>query len=184
MSPETPEVAKIVMIESDSLLAVTYSKKFNTLYDDLMALDKVNDGMHSREIYHNNIRDLSEEWVENMLYLDSLGKGSSLSQKEFNKMVSKYDPQLARFILYGNEDIDEVKVWAEAKAEQILKKIAVDPESLIIESVICNGKTNKGWKCSVVYRAKNGFGGYVREHLTLILDYNEYEHIYDCVDAW
>ena len=34
----------------------------------------------------------------------------------------------------------------------------------------------------VIYRAKNGFGGYVRESLTLVLKYNADDGLYECID--
>ena len=59
---------------------------------------------------------------------------------------------------------------------------AVDPKSLVIEESTCEGKTKKGYKCRVIYRAKNGFGGYVRESVSLIMAYDVDSKVYQCID--
>lgn len=38
--------------------------------------------------------------------------------------------------------------------------------------------------CFVPYRAKNSFGGYVMETLTLVLNYNIDNSIYNCIDTY
>lgn len=48
-----------------------------------------------------------------------------------------------------------------------LKKTLTDPDSLVYETVSSVNKGSvlqmKGWVVTVAYRARNGFGGYVRE---------------------
>ncbi len=117
-----------------------------------------------------------------MEYLVDEGTLIPLCNKEYETLFRKYDKQFARFMLYGDEDTWEIERYAKREAENILRKLLVDPESLVIENVLCNGKTNKGWKYTVVYRAKNGFGGYVREKITVIMAYNG-NTFYECVDA-
>lgn len=76
-----------------------------------------------------------------------------------------------------------MKIWAESNAEMILKKILNDPESLVIEDSVCK-KGKKGWICKVYYRAKNGFGGYVKESIDVILRYDIDEKRYILDDAY
>jgi hypothetical protein len=116
-----------------------------------------------------------------MEYLVDAGVLIPLCNKEYDTLFRKYDKQYARFALYGEEDIGSINYWAKYEAEKILRKLLTDPKSLEIDSVLCNGKTNKGWKCTVIYRAKNGFGGYVREYLTLIMAYDIDNALYKCV---
>lgn len=170
---------------TDSLLAKTYKENFDRLYDELMEIDNSEDAiLSSREEIHKKIQNLLfDSWWNNMESIDPTRKVLPLSRKEYAICSKKYDTQYARFILYGDEDIDSIKFWAEEKGEDILKRMLVDPESLVIEKVICKGKTKKGWKCIIIYRAKNSFGGYVREQITLIMDYNEELSIYDCVEV-
>lgn len=173
-----------VRLSLDTLLLMTYPPQFNNLYAGLMKLDSIEDGISSRRSFHNNIQKLFDEWFEDMESIESQGEKVPLSRKKYSELFRKYDKQFARFMLYGDEDRESIKYWAESDAKTILRKIAVDPKSLVIEQVICNGKTNKGWKCTVIYRARNGFGGYVRESISLIMTYDMKSDTYKCVDAY
>lgn len=168
----------------DSILAHSYKEKFDSLYNKLTEIDNLNAKYYSRSSVHKEIRKLLfDDWCNLMERIDSTGQFLPLSRKEYKKSCKKYDEQYARFTLYGDEDTESVKFWAKSEAERILSKLAVDPESLVIEKVTCNGKTKKGYKCTVIYRAKNGFGGYVREYITLIMAYNVENSLYECIEV-
>lgn len=168
----------------DSILAYSYKEKFDSLYNKLIGIDNLDAKYHSRSSVHKEIqRFLFDDWWNLMERIDSTRQILPLSRKEYEKSCRKYDKQYARFTLYGDEDTESVKFWAKSEAERILSKLAVDPESLVVEKVSCNGKTTKGYKCTVVYRAKNGFGGYVREYITLIMVYNMENSLYECVEV-
>lgn len=171
-----------IKLSLDSLLVIAYQEKFDSLYTGLMKLDKIDDGFYTRKSFHNGFHKMFDDWFNNMEYLESGGDKVPLNRKEYEKLFRKYDKQFARFILYGDEDRESIKFWAKSEAERILSQLATDPESLVIEKVICNGKTKKGWKCAVIYRARNGFGGYVREYITLIMAYNIDNSLYECAD--
>lgn len=176
-----PEPQKVL---SDSDIANLYKVQFDSLYNELMELDRVSDVFSNRKASHKKIQKLLfENWWVTMEQIDSTRQTLPLSRKEYDKACRKYDKQFGRFILYGDEDRERIKFWAKSEAQRILSQLAVDPESLVVEKVICNGKTNKGWKCTVIYRAKNGFGGYVREYITLIMAYNEEQDLFECVDV-
>lgn len=168
---------------SDSDIANLYKVQFDSLYNDLMKLDKVSDVFSNRKASHKKIRECIENWWYTMDQIDSTKQTLPLSQKEYDKACRKYDKQYARFTLYGSEDKDNIEFWAKQNAITLLSQLLRDPESLVIEDVKCVGKTKKGWKCLVDYRAKNGFGGYNREYITLIMAYNEEQDLFECVDA-
>lgn len=116
---------------------------------------------------------------------DSTRISLPLSDAEYKKACLLYDKQLARYILYGDEDKYMVRYWAEYNAKKVLRKSLKDPKSLIIKDEdIGLSKTSQGWKCIVPYRAKNSFGGYVVEKLTLIMNYNSEDGIYECIDIY
>lgn len=167
----------------DSVLAHSCKDTFDSLYNKLMKIDHLDAAYNSRNSIHKEIQKfLFDEWWNFMERIDSTRQSLPLSRKEYERSCKKYDKQYARFVLYGDEDIETVKFWAKSEAERILRKLAVDPESLVIEKVSYNGKTKKGYKCTVVYRAKNGFGGYVREYVTLIMAYDMENDLYKCVN--
>ncbi|MDR1717345.1 MAG: hypothetical protein LBS20_16045 [Prevotella sp.] len=176
-----PEPQKVL---SDSDIANLYKTQFDSLYNELMKLDKVSDVFSNRKVSHKKIQKLLfEDWWNTMEQIDSTGNKLPVSRKEYEKACRKYDKQYARFILYGSEDRDNIEFWAKQDATTLLNKLLREPESLVIEKVKCIGKTKKGWQCIVDYRAKNGFGGYTREYITLIMAYNEEQDIFECVDA-
>ncbi len=167
----------------DSVLAHSCKETFDSLYNKLMEIDRLDAAYHSRNSVHKEIQKfLFDEWWNLMERIDSTRQSLPLSQKEYERSCKKYDKQYARFVLYGDEDIEAVKFWAKSEAERVLSKLAIDPESLVIEKVSYNGKTKKGYKCTIVYRAKNGFGGYVREYVTLIMAYDMGNNLYKCVN--
>jgi hypothetical protein len=118
-----------------------------------------------------------------MEHFDSLGNKMPLCHKEFKRCKSKYNKIYAQYLVYGDADPDEIETWANYEGERILKKVVRDPKSLKIESVTCNGKVKKGWKCTIIYRATNGFGGYTREALRMIVAFDNEKLSYTCVDA-
>lgn len=176
-----PEPQKVL---SDSDIVNLYKVQFDSLYNELIKLDKVSDVFSNRKTSHKKIQKLLfENWWVTMEQIDSTKQTLPLSRKEYDKACRKYDKQYARFILYGSEDKDNIEFWAKENAITLLYKLLPDPESLKIEKVKCIGKTKNGWQCIVDYRAKNGFGGYVREYITLIMTYNEEQDLFECVDA-
>ena len=100
---------------------------------------------------------------------------------QFSKSLnSSFSKERKNYELYGNGDRDNIMMWAETEAKVILKEFARDPRSVKIEKVVCDGRTKDGWKCRVQYRAKNGFGGYDSDVLTVIMAYDAYESVYKC----
>ena len=167
----------------DSVLAHSCKETFDSLYNKLMEIDHLDAAYYSRNSVHKEIQKfLFDEWWNLMERIDSTRQSLPLSRKEYERSYKKYDKQYARFVLYGDEDIETVKFWAKSEAERVLRKLAVDPKSLVIEKVSYNGKIKKGYKCTVVYRAKNSFGGYVREYVTLIMAYDVENNLYKCVN--
>lgn len=182
------ERPKIVLpVITDSSLISKYVPRFDSLYTELLALDKPQ-GMEvysDRSTYHKKIQHLLfEEWWNEMEKADSTHTQFEQARKRYERCCKKYDTQYARYQIYGDEDLTSIKFWAENRAEQILRKICVDPKSLVIEQVQQPRKIKTGWKCMVIYRAKNGFGGYVRESLTLVLKYNADDGLYECIDVY
>jgi hypothetical protein len=167
----------------DSVLAHSCKETFDSLYNKLMEIDHLDAAYYSRNSVHKEIQKfLFDEWWNLMERIDSTRQSLPLSRKEYERSCKKYDKQYARFVLYGDEDIETVKFWAKSEAERVLRKLAVDPESLVIEKVSYDGKTKKGYKCTVIYRAKNSFGGYVREYVTLIVAYDVENNLYKCIN--
>lgn len=102
--------------------------------------------------------------------------------KQFNKSLeSLFSKENKDYELYGDDDIESVKYWAESNAKTILKNIARDPSSVKIDKVVCDGKLKNGWKCRVQYRAKNGYGGYGRDVITLVMQYDVSDKVYKCI---
>lgn len=166
----------------DSIFAYSYKETFDSLYDKLMEIDQLDSKYYSRSSVHEKIQNfLYDNWWNLMERIDSTREMLPLTRQEYARSCKKYDKQYARFIVYGDEDIDEVENYAEYEAQRVLRNTLVDPKSLVIERVSCHGKTNRGWKCTVIYRARNGFGGYVREYITLIMAYNEKKKLYECI---
>lgn len=181
-------VAKCDTIEIpvDSALVLCYKPEFDSLYNRLVALDSDAYGYMNRKSYHEQIQNLLyEKWWNAMSLIDSTRNIIPLSHTEYKRACKLYDKQLARFVLYGDEDESSIQFWAKEYANKILHKTLKDPKSLIVDSDdIRLSKIKKGWKCIVPYRAKNSFGGYVMETLTLVLNYNMDKSIYECIDAY
>lgn len=175
-----------IEISADSVLVLFYRPQFDSLYDRLLALDEDAYGDVNRKSYHNQIQNLLyEKWWNAMLAIDSTHNSLSLSKSEYQKACKLYDKQLTRFILYGDEDKNSIRFWAKESARKVLRKTLRDPSSLTIDDEdIRLNKTKQGWKCIVPYRAKNGFGGYVIETLTLVMTYNMDEGNYKCIDIY
>ncbi|MDL2212929.1 hypothetical protein LJC72_05760 [Bacteroides sp. OttesenSCG-928-D19] len=175
-----------IEVSTDSVLVSYYKQQFDSLYNKLLALDEDAYGNMNRKSYHNQIQNLLyEKWWNAMLAIDSTHNNLPLSESEYQKACKLYDKQLTRFVLYGDEDKSSIRFWAKENANKALRKTLKDPNSLILDDEdIRLSKTKYGWKCIVPYRAKNGFGGYVVETLTLIMSYNIEEHIYKCVDIY
>lgn len=176
----------IIEISIDSALVLCYKLEFDSLYNRLVALDDDAYGYMNRESCHEQIKNLLyEKWWNAMSAIDSTHNALPLSNTEYKRACKLYDKQFARFVLYGDEDKSSIQFWAKENANKILRKTLKDPKSLTIdEDDIRLSKTKKGWKCVVPYRAKNSFGGYVMEALTLVLKYNIEEHIYECIDVY
>ena len=167
----------------DSIIASSYTQQFETLYNQLIGLDSQPQEGRSRGELINAIEDLLfNKWWNTISTDDSLSDAFPLSQKAYFDAQKRFDGPYARYCIYGDEIISDVEYWAKISAEEILKKVCVDPKSLVIEGSICEGKTKKGYKCRVIYRAKNGFGGYVRESVSLIMAYDVDSKVYQCID--
>ena len=174
-----------ISIPTDSAIIITYKPKFDSLYLQLMRLDTIVDEMSSsRTELHQQIQDLLfNKWWGVIEKFDSLKHNVVLSKKVYKQCAKKYDKQYGRFLIYGDEDRESIKSWAESEGQRILKKLVRDPKSLVIEEVTIKGKTKKGWNCKIIYRATNGFGGYEREYITLIMAYDNDNKLYKCVSV-
>ena len=175
----------IIQISTDSAILLTFKPKFDCLYSKLIRKDTINDSMEkSRSELHKEIQDLLfNKWWGTIEQFDSLKHSIVNSKQVYYQCAKKYDKQYARFLIYGEEDIESIRFWAESESEKILKRLVRDPKSLSIEDVYVNGKVKDGWKCTVVYRATNGFGGFTRESIVLIMAYNEEESLYKCISV-
>lgn len=168
----------------DSIAANMYSHTFDSLYNSLVELEHESFTGDKRRSLREQLMDLFDNrWSYAMEHFDSLGNKMPLCHKEFKRCKSKYNKIYAQYLVYGDADPDEIETWANYEGERILKKVVRDPKSLKIESVTCNGKVKKGWKCTIIYRATNGFGGYTREALRMIVAFDNEKLSYTCVDA-
>ena len=164
----------------DSIISSSYTQKFDALLNQLDSQTQQN---QSRGEIIKEIEDLLfNKWWNFISIDDSLVAELPLSQKAYYDAQKRFDGPYARYCIYGNEIISDVEYWAKIRAEEVLKKACVDPKSLVIEESICEGKTKKGYKCKVIYRAKNGFGGYVRESVSLIMAYDIDSKVYRCIE--
>lgn len=167
----------------DEELSRMYRTTYDSLYNLLIAQDNADCIENRRSSLHKEIEKfIYEDWWNMMEIVDSTRASIPLCKKEYEFACKQYDKQYERYLKYGDEDKNRIEYWAKEKGRMYLKKVAVDPESLVIEEVRCNGKVSKGWKCVLIYRAKNGFGGYVRESLTMIMSYDNDNELYECVD--
>lgn len=177
------EAALKFVAVSDSSIAESYTQKFDTLLYQLIALDSQLNERTSRGTLVKKIEDLLfDKWWNAISIDDSLLPEFPISQKAYYDAQKRFDGPYSRYCVFGDGKMDEVEFWAKERARDILMKVCVDPESLVIEDVTCNGKTNNGYKCRVVYRAKNGFGGYVRESVTMTMAFDVNSSIYNCIE--
>ena len=168
----------------DSLWTRILVHRFDSLYNRLMDCDKNEAIATDRRSRHEAIKAyIYDEWWEVMEKYDSARTQLPICRKEYAKACTKYDKEYARFIKYGDEDLDYVKIVAEGEAKRILKQVLRDPKSLEIISVSTPSKVSNGYHCNVKYRAKNGFGGYNVEQITMVLAYDEDSYSYRCIDA-
>ena len=169
----------------DSIIAESYTQKFDTLLNQLIAQDSQLDERISRGTLVKEIEDLLfNKWWNSISVDDSLLPEFPLSQKAYYDAQKRFDGPYSRYCIFGDGQMHEVEYWAKSRARDFLMKVCVDPDSLVIEDVIFNGKTKKGYKFNVIYRAKNGFGGYVRESVTLVLAYDIASGTYQCVEIY
>lgn len=168
---------------TDSIIAKSYTQKFETLLNQLISLDTQLQENTSRGKVVKEIEDLLfNKWWNSISIDDSLLPEFPISQNAYYDAQKRFDGPYSKYCIYGDGKMDEVEFWAKERAKDVLKKVCVDPESLVIEDVTCNGKTKNGYKCRVVYRAKNGFGGYVRESVTMIMAFYVNSSIYNCIE--
>ncbi|MDK2843116.1 MAG: hypothetical protein PWQ17_2623 [Anaerophaga sp.] len=171
-----------ISIPIDSAILIAYKTQFDSLYVQLMRLDSIDDMRNSRSKLHGQIQNLLfNEWWGAIEQFDSLSRNVEISKAVYYQCARKYDKEYARFMVYGDEDEEMIRFWAESESKRILKKLVRDPKSLKVENVKVNGKTKKGWNCTVVYRATNGFGGYVREYKNLTMAYDIDNTLYKCI---
>lgn len=170
---------------TDSIIAKSYTQKFETLLNQLISLDTQLQENTSRGKVVKEIEDLLfNKWWNSISIDDSLLPEFPISQKAYYDAQKRFDGPYSKYCIYGDGKMDEVEFWAKERAKDVLKKVCVDPESLVIEDVTCNGKTKNGYKCRVVYRAKNGFGGYVRESVSLVVAYDISSGTYHCIEIY
>lgn len=180
------EVVKEKYIPTDSSIIMYFKPKFDSLLNKLNNIDSSDDLdiPSTRVNLHKEIKSLLyNQWWGTMDYADSLGSSTQNARKLYKECALTYDKQYAKFVIYGDEDIWNIENQAKWKAETILEKVCTDPKSLVVEKVKVIGKVKSGWKCLVTYRARNGFGGYVRESITLIMAYNEANSNYECLEV-
>ena len=167
----------------DKELCKIYKSTYDSLYNLLLAQDNPDCIDNRRVSLHKEIKSfIYDDWWNMMEIVDSARTKLPICRKEYEAACKQYDKQYERFLKYGDEDIDRIEYWAKENASRYLQKVAVDPETVVIEDVKSTGKGSKGWKCKVIYRAKNGFGGYVRESLSLIMSYDADNNLYQCID--
>lgn len=169
--------------EYDIPLSMAFKTKFNTLYDELLGLDKGEPSMKDRADLHKIIKKyIYEDWWNLMEKLDSTRTILPKCRKEYKDACYKYDKQYARFCIYGDEDSYNIQRSAKYEAERVLPKVLHDPSSLEIANAKLIGKAKKGWKTVVTYRAKNMLGAYVLNKVYLTMAYDEELGNYKCVD--
>ena len=189
MKASKPKSSKIVrqpdaIVVHDSLWTGILAHRFDSLYNRLMDCDKNEDIATDRRSRHEAIKTfIYDEWWEVMEKYDTARTQLPLCRKEYEKACRKYDKEYERYLKYGDEDEIIIKQWAEFEAERILKQVLRDPKSLEIISVSTPKKVSNGYRCDVKYRAKNGFGGYNVDQLSMVLAYREEEGLYRCIDA-
>jgi len=168
-------------IENKILDDSTIVKKYVAGYSELIEKLK-EDGANQKEI-HAKIYDLIyNQWWNEIQIRDSLKLNTEYSRRAYKKYCLKYDKIYANWIKYGDADFDRIEYWTKIEAKDLLRKVCTDPESVVVEAVSFQGKTKNGWKSIVQYRAKNGYGGYVREYVTLVLTYDADNDIYKAID--
>ena len=187
-APKTKHSQKVrqpdAIVVYDSLWTCILVDHFDSLYNRLMDCDKNEAIATDRRSRHQAIKTyIYDEWWEVMEKYDSTRTLLPVCRKEYAKACKKYDKEYARFVKYGNEDLDYIKIIAEGESERILQQILRDPKSLEIISVSTPSKVSNGYRCIVKYRAKNGFGGYNVDQLTMVLAYEEESNWYKCIDA-
>lgn len=169
---------------SDEQLTKILKHEFDSLYNRLLNLDKIDPLSHDRKGMHKKIQSfLYDNWWPLMEQADSSRTLLPICRKEYADACKKYDKEYAKFLIYGNEDEFEVKEWAKYEAERILRQVLKDPRSLEVIEVSSCLKVAKGYRCVVKYRAKNGFGGYNVDKLDMILVWKDEDGLYRCIDA-
>ena len=187
-APQTKRSKKVrqpdAIVVYDSLWTSILVHRFDSLYNRLMDCDKNEAIATDRRSRHEAIRTfVYDEWWEVMEKYDSARTQLPICRKEYAKACKKYDKEHARFAKYGDEDLDYIKIVAEGEAERILRQVLRDPKSLEIISISTPSKVSNGYRCNVKYRAKNGFGGYNVEQISMVLAYDEDSSWYKCIDA-
>ncbi len=174
-----------ITIPIDTALVICYKHHFDSLYNIIVEVDKGQRPSEGLANCHEQIRNLLQEWLNTMDKLDPDDKGLPYSTKEWTKAGDRYYSLGRKFDLYGDGDVFDIRFWAKEDATTGLRKILNDPGSLKIDrDDIQVYKTTKGWKCVVPYRAKNGFGAYVLNTATLIMNYDVEAGRYTTVDAY
>ena len=187
-APKTRSSKKVrqpdAVVVYDSLWVGILVHRFDSLYNRLMDCDKNEAIATDRRSRHEAIKTfIYDEWWEVMEKYDTARTQLPLCRKEYEKACRKYDKEYARYLKYGDEDEFTIKQWAEYEAERVLKQVLRDPKSLEIISVSTPKKVSNGYRCVVKYRAKNGFGGYNVDQLSMVLEYREESGLYRCIDA-
>lgn len=174
-----------ITIPIDTALVICYKHQFDSLYNTIVEINKGQRPSEGLTDCHKQIRNLLQEWLNIMDKLDPDDKGLPYSTKEWTKAGDRYYNLSRQFDLYGDGDICDIRFWAKEDATTGLRKILNDPSSLKINrDDIQVYKTTKGWKCVVPYRAKNGFGAYVLNTATLIMNYDVEAGRYTTTDAY
>jgi hypothetical protein len=71
----------------------------------------------------------------------------------------------------GQEMYRPNKITGNWAVQRKLEQLAKDPDSLVIEGMDGPHKTKDGWAVRCWYRAKNSFGGYVKEAKWFVFNY-------------
>ena len=104
-------------------------------------------------------------------------------EKAKQKIQAEFDKYAKPIAEQRKKDDAECKAWmaqpakivnsswdgSVRSAEKYLKQTVRDPDSLVTEKWFPVTKTCDGYMVSVVFRAKNAFGGYVRNTTTILI---------------
>ena len=175
---------EVAITVPDSLLAEILKHEFDSLYTRYQNIDILDPAAHDRGGEIKKMQHLVlDTWWGFLEEADSAHTDLPICKKEYDIAYRKLDKAYGRYLIYGNEYEEDVKLWAKSEAQRILPTILRDPKSLEIIEVSSCTMTSKGYKCKVKYRAKNGFGGYNVDQVELLMAFDADNYMYKCIDA-